>query len=205
MRPTDTFLHEKDTQNLEVLRHFLSHYAHPSKVEYAPKLRLKNMVPLMLKNKHSHAHCGDYGEHFAAVLRVPAVALTMTANEAYHALLAYLTLSDQHKESDTETESESGKESVMDLSGDSVVMALVSLLRREGNSHHRHLWPQNALHIQKIIDSVSEMGCAAESAAESAHRCAAAALDAKGCLRWNVAVGGGAKEKCLEKGGAAHQ
>merc|ERR1712087_864729 len=100
MRPTDTFLHEKDTQNLEMLRHLLCVYTHPSKVEYAPKLRLKNMVPLMLKNRQSHAHCANYGEHFAAVLRVPAVALTMTANEAYHALLAYLTLSERHKESE---------------------------------------------------------------------------------------------------------
>ena len=131
MRPTDTLFHEKDHQNLEMLVHLLQHYAHPAKVEYAPKLRWKHMVPLMLKNKAAHNE--EYGKYMARLLRLPVVGLTMTANEAYHALLTYLHLANVDEEAP------------LDLQGDGIVMALVALQRRQGNSHHSHLWPQNAL------------------------------------------------------------
>ena len=47
----DTFFHEKDYQNLQILFYLMQNYINlKSNLDNLPKLRFKQMIPLLIKN-----------------------------------------------------------------------------------------------------------------------------------------------------------
>lgn len=136
IKPIDTFFHEKDYQNLQIVLHLMTHYVNGQKLDYLPKMRYKHMVPLMVKNRRLNK---QYSSHFVDLLRIPYLKRHIKESDLYQCILQYL----ECRES----------QSVEEVLEDDVVSGLVFILKTKKLSK---IWPENALILQEIISTAHD-------------------------------------------------
>eukprot|EP00485_Elphidium_margaritaceum_P004187 CAMPEP_0202691952 /NCGR_PEP_ID=MMETSP1385-20130828/6489_1 /ASSEMBLY_ACC=CAM_ASM_000861 /TAXON_ID=933848 /ORGANISM="Elphidium margaritaceum" /LENGTH=933 /DNA_ID=CAMNT_0049347417 /DNA_START=26 /DNA_END=2827 /DNA_ORIENTATION=+ len=135
----DTFFHEKDYQNLQILLYFLNNFVNlkTTHLEALPKFRFKQMMPLLVANRKRDE---SYTQLFIQLVHIAALRAQFKEADIYQCMMQYIACAElEHAV----------------LMEDEIVNALIKMLQSVDKKLHK-IWPENALYLQEIIQSESD-------------------------------------------------
>eukprot|EP01084_Bolivina_argentea_P170837 296005_1 len=136
IKPIDTFFHEKDYQNLQMLCHLMSNYINLHSSTHIPKFRFVMMIPLLIKNDKKCS--ADYAQYFIDLITIPIVNKQFKETDIYQCIVQYM----QHM-----------KANAREINvNDRIIVTLTQMLQQKDKKINK-IWPQNSLHLQEIVSS----------------------------------------------------
>ena len=133
----DTFFHEKDCQNLQILLYLMQNYINlkTSSLDNLPKLRFKQMIPLLIKN--NKLTNDKYNDYFIDLINIPTFKKQFKESDIYQCMLQYLLSSQEHNDD-------------IKVDKDIIINALIKIMRSPEKKLNK-IWPENSLYLQEII------------------------------------------------------
>eukprot|EP00488_Nonionellina_sp_1-RS-2012_P000801 TRINITY_DN1291_c0_g1_i1.p1 TRINITY_DN1291_c0_g1~~TRINITY_DN1291_c0_g1_i1.p1 ORF type:complete len:212 (-),score=51.91 TRINITY_DN1291_c0_g1_i1:182-727(-) len=135
IKPRDALFHPKEYQNLQILHHLIANYVNlkTSHTENLPKLRYKQMVPLLLKNSQN-SHNNEYCKYFIDLIHI----LSINESDIYQCIIQYVECTADGIAFDA-------------IDDDALIAALIQMLTNDRDKKIKKIWPQHSLYLQEII------------------------------------------------------